>query len=165
MKSIAKYFFGVLLLCIGLIPSARATSFTASGLEARCEDQVGVSRRLITMFHFDGSSLANSQKFLFRTFFADDISKNPLRSVSNDGSSGTSAGTDWNGPVYTIEKVQSTQGADELTLAGGGSLLIRQHPGSNTVQIFFVRPNGPEFPQVLDTCELLRREVGATAHN
>lgn len=163
MKSVAKYIVGALLFSVGLIPNARAASFTSSGIEAHCVDQGRPAGQLITNFYFDGSTLESSRKILFHSFLSTYDSTKPLRSVSNDGSS-TSTG--WTGTVYTIEKFQRTsQGAFEFALTGGGSLLIQRGNEPNSVQIFFVRPNGPEFPQILNHCELLRREVGATAHN
>jgi len=152
---------------------ARAQSFPPFALNARCEERVGVSSFVrITVFYFDNDTLEKSRRIRYESLVAPDLSKQPLRSVSNGNGNGNGTTSTSSQPrevdYYDVVAVETTNPSHVLfRLNGGGELIVERASNGFQVstRVFFTRPFGPEISRIFENCEVSKPEVGATAHN
>lgn len=152
-----KSLFVILLLLI--------SPFVFADYQLVCRQNISSSKEMIDVFVLRGATQRFQQAYqVIHVKQISQIPTNPYTSVSNQDESQYPK---FERAEYSVLKVHTSLNRDSffISLNGGGSLNFKFNFISKFWEGHFIRPNGPELPQIFSGCSLENPEIGFTAHN
>lgn len=139
--------------------------FAFADYQIVCRQNISLSQQNVDIFTLRGATRSFQQTK--RLIHVKQVSPTPTNSYSSVNSWDSSNIPNFERNEYSVIRVKSSNDRDSffIDLNGGGSLSFKFNFNSELWDGHFIRPNGPEMPQVFSGCALENPEIGFTARN
>jgi hypothetical protein len=151
----------MLIITLGLLLSTRALA----DYQLVCRQKISSSQQNVDIFTLRGATQSFQQAR--KVIHVNQVSAIPTSAYDSVSNGDSSDKPSFERAEYSILMVKSSHNSDSffINLHGGGSLSFKFNFNSKLWDGHFIRPYGPEMPEVFSGCTLDNPEIGFTARN